>query len=185
MKKIIPLFVALFFTFTLFSQDIKPAPEGKSVVYFVRTSALGFAINFTYFDSLKVIGRFNGPKYIRYECSPGRHLFWARSENRDFVEAELEAGKIYFLQASPQMGIIKAGVELSPIYPNDESTMKKALKLLSRKEPETFTQEELDNEEKYLTDAIERGMKKYREEIKRGELHKILNKTMCYEPQTK
>ena len=185
MKKTILLFVTLFFTFTLFSQNIKPAPEDKAVVYFVRTSALGFAINFTYFDSLKVIGRFNGPKYIRYECSPGKHLFWARSENRDFVEADLEAGKIYFLQASPQMGIIKAGVELTPVYPNDESTMKKVTKLLSKKEPETFTQEELDNEEKHLTNVIERGMRKYVEDIKNGELHKVLKKTMYYELQSK
>src|SRR5258708_5671525 len=86
------------------AQEIPPAPEGKSVVYFVRSSSLGFAVNFSYFDSAALIGRFNGPKYIRYECAPGSHLFWARSENRSFVEAQLEAGKIYFIQAIPKMG---------------------------------------------------------------------------------
>lgn len=63
------------------AQSLTPAPTGKAVVYFVRPSLLGFAINFSYFDSTALIGRFNAPKYIRYECDPGPHLFWARSEN--------------------------------------------------------------------------------------------------------
>src|SRR5688500_8701014 len=90
------------FLFGLYSvcavaQIIDPAPADKAVIYFVRPSFLGFAINFSYFDSTRLIGKFKGPAYIRYTCDPGSHLFWARSENRDFVEAEVEAGKIYFI----------------------------------------------------------------------------------------
>jgi hypothetical protein len=182
MKKIIITFVIVFFSSIILSaQDIiKPAPEDKAVIYFVRTSALGLAINFSYFDSTKVIGRFNGPKYIRYECNPGKHLFWARSENRDFVDAELEAGKIYFLWASPQMGLLKAGVELLPVNPKDESTMKKIMKLLARRESESFTEQELANDTESLKDAISRGMAKYSEEVEKGQSHKFLNKSMFY-----
>jgi hypothetical protein len=181
-KSIVILIITLLNSIILFAQEIKPAPEDKAVVYFVRTSALGLAINFSYFDSTKVVGRFNGPKYIRYECSPGKHLFWARSENRDFVDAELEAGKIYFLWASPQMGLLKAGVELLPVDPKDESTMKKIIKLLTRRESESFTEQELLNDADSLKDAITRGMAKYAEDVKKGILHKTLNKSMFYNP---
>lgn len=161
-----------------FGQDIKPAPEDKAVVYFARVSSMGFAVNFTYFDSATVIGRFNGPKYLRYECEPGKHLFWARSENRDFVEAEVEAGKIYFIEAAPQMGGIKAGVSLQPVDSTDEKTIKKILKLLKKKDSESFTPEELAKETRNFKDVIERGLEKYDQE--KGNAKKIqrLEKTM-------
>ena len=41
-------------TTSLTGQDIQPAPLNKAVVYFVRTSSTGFAINFSYFDSTKI-----------------------------------------------------------------------------------------------------------------------------------
>jgi hypothetical protein len=147
MKKSLLIFTILFFTyFFCAAQVIPPAPSDKAVVYFVRTSSLGFAINFSYFDSTRLIAKFNGPKYFRYECEPGSHLFWARSENRDFVEAEVEGGKIYFIEAVPKMGGIKAGVALVPLNPNDEKKMDKVLKLLNKKSPETFTEEEIAKE---------------------------------------
>lgn len=92
------------------AQGIQPPPPDKAVVYFVRSSSAGFAINFSYFDSTRLIGIFAGKGYFRYECEPGFHLFWARSENKDFVEAEVEAGKIYLIEAISQMGWVKAGL---------------------------------------------------------------------------
>lgn len=92
MKKIVTVFsIGILLYNQLVGQEIPPAPADKAVVYFVRTSGLGFAINFTYIDSVTLIAKANGTNYVRYECDPGNHLFWARSENRDFVEAELEA----------------------------------------------------------------------------------------------
>ncbi|MEI6682881.1 MAG: hypothetical protein WCO44_09655 [Bacteroidota bacterium] len=127
--------ITLFLTLTtsLFSQEIPPAPSNKAVVYFVRPSSTGFAINFSYFDSTKLIGIFAGKGYFRYECEPGTHLFWARSENKDFVESHVEAGKIYFLEAVVQMGWVKAQVALEPVDPNNAKKMKGILKVLAKK----------------------------------------------------
>jgi hypothetical protein len=181
MKKLTILSALLFFSFLAsVAQTIEPAPEGKAVVYFVRTSALGFAINFSYFDSTQLIGKFNGPKYMRYECNPGSHLFWARSENRDFVEAELEAGKIYFLEAVPTMGGIKAGVQLVPVDAKDEKKMGKILKLINKKDPEIFTADELASGTKDFEDVISRGMEKYNDEKQKGKMAARLEKTMDY-----
>jgi hypothetical protein len=181
MKKQIALFSLFILTsIPSIAQEIPDAPTDKAVVYFARTSSLGFAINFVYFDSLQAIGRFNGPKYMRYECEPGKHLFWARSENKDFVEADLEAGKIYFIEVEVKMGAIKAGVELSPVDPKDTKTMDKILKLVAKKPSETFTKEELETETKNFDDVVVRGFSKYNEDKQKGKAIKILSKTMFY-----
>ena len=126
MKKISLIISLLTVSFaSSWSQGIKPPPEGKAVVYFVRVSKLGMIIDFTYFDSAKVIGQFNSQNYIRYECEPGKHLFWAHSENQDFITADLEAGKIYFVEAVPSLGMLYAQVFLHPIDPSDSKRMEK------------------------------------------------------------
>lgn len=166
--------------FSSFGQGIPPAPADKAVVYFVRPSGTGFAINFSYFDSDKLFGLFAGKGYIRYECSPGTHLFWARSENKDFVEAEVEAGKIYFVEAVVQMGWVKAQVRLQPLDPNDKKKMKGILKLVNKKPPQHMTDEELKIESGNFTDVIARGLAKHKEAKEKGESFERLEKTMFY-----
>ncbi|MFN8133944.1 MAG: hypothetical protein U0Z17_01465 [Bacteroidales bacterium] len=175
--------IILFCLFTAFgqAQNIVPAPNNKAVVYFVRYSSMGFAINFSYFDSTRLVGRFNCPKYIRYECEPGKHLFWARSENRDYVEAEVEAGKIYFIVANPRMGAVKAQVELVAVDPKDAKIMKKILELLDKKPSETFTAEELAIDAEELKDATVKGMAKYIVEKADGVQFPQLTPAMNYE----
>lgn len=175
--------IIVFFGITLssFGQGVKPAPEDKAVVYFVRTSSAGFAINFSYFDSDQFFGLFAGRGYIRYECKPGTHLFWARSENKSFVEAEIEAGKIYFMEAVVQMGFVKAGVRLEPVDPKNAKKMKNILKVIDKKAPETMTDEEIKIEAENFKDVIERGLSKYQEEKGKGDEFGRLEKTMFYE----
>lgn len=180
-KKAPVLIILIFFTALLSSaQDIKPAPADKAAVYFVRTSALGFAINFSFYDSTRFLGKFSGTNYFRYECEPGSHLFWARSENRDFVEADLEAGKIYFLEVVPQMGAIKAGVKIYPIDPSDEKKMAKMFKLLNKKPPVLLVDEAPDSETSNVDEVMVRGLEKYKEEKAKGKLMARLEKTMHY-----
>jgi hypothetical protein len=179
-KKLALIIPLVLFSLSSMCQNLISAPEDKAVVYFVRTSIAGFAINFSYFDSTKLIGVFNGPKYIRYECQPGQHLFWARSENRDFVEAELEAGKIYFIEAIAKMGAIKASVELQPVNPNDISKMEKIIKFLNKNSSESFTEDELKKETIRLQSAIDRGLEKFKEEKSADKINSKLTKSMYY-----
>lgn len=158
MKKLV-LFIVLLLLFSVQAHTIEPAPADKAVVYFVRVSSLGALINFTYFDSTMVIGRFNGPKFLRYECEPGEHLFWARSENKDFVKANLEAGKIYVIDVIPYMGALKAGVYLVPINSADYK-MKKIQKLLTKRNSELFSEKELEYLQKQMEGVIKRGLEK-------------------------
>jgi hypothetical protein len=183
MKHIFLVVVTIIPISRLSAQDIAPAPTDKAVVYFLRPSSTGFAINFSYFDSTRLIGRFNGPKYIRYECAPGRHLFWARSENRDFVEAEVEAGKIYFLEAIVRMGAFKAAVALEPVDLKDSKKMTKLMKLMVKRPSEKFTAAELQADEENQREVITRGMEKYAEEKSKGMTTKVLTKDMHYRRQ--
>jgi len=182
MKNLIIVIIILCFGSTVaVCQNIDPAPADKAVIYFVRSSSLGFAVNFSYFDSTRLVGKFNGPKYIRYECDPGPHLFWARSENKDFVEAEVDAGKIYFIEAIPRMGAIKASVQLKPLDLTDQKAVKKVLDLLDKKPSESFTALDIEMETREMEDVISKGMAKYKEEKAKGVVYDRLERNMYYD----
>lgn len=166
MKKSIILLVLILQTTMLFSQTDSIYNE-KAIVYFTRASGLGALINFTYFDGEKVIGRFNGPKYMRYECEPGKHLFWARSENKSYVEAELEGGKIYIIDVIPQIGGLKAGVLLKPVDKNKHK-LKRIQKLLAKRNSEIFEKKELESLQLEMTTVILRGIEKYNKLKEKG-----------------
>jgi hypothetical protein len=185
MKKIAAIFSIGMLLYTkLVSQEIPPAPADKAVVYFVRTSGLGFAINFSYLDSATLIAKANGTNYVRYECNPGNHIFWARTENRDYVEAELEPGKIYFLEAVPTMGAIRAAVQLRPVDPSNADVMKRIFKLMNKKKAETPSPEELKKESEEMQEVITRGLEKYKEEKEKGKKPDRLEKHMYYTPKS-
>ena len=63
MKKIV-LIVILFMSFLSNAQELRKPSEGKCLVYFVRSSSMGFLINFKYFDGDKYLGKFNHGKYL-------------------------------------------------------------------------------------------------------------------------
>jgi len=159
MNKYLLVLVFIISSTIAYSQE-QSVSKDKAEVYFVRASGLGSLINFALFDGEKVIGRMNGMKYIRYECEPGDHLFWARSENKSYVEAELESGKSYLIDVIPQPGGLKAAVVLMPVDKNDYK-LKAIQKLVTKKDPLNFDDEEIAQLQLKFTDVIERGMKRY------------------------
>lgn len=157
-------------SFSIFGQELQKPSEGKTMVYFTRVDQMGFLINFKYFDGEKYLGKFNHGKYLAYECEPGKHLFWAKSENVHFVEADLEADKIYVIDSEPQMGAFKAGVKLIP-FNNDPASFKNEKKYTKRKNRilESISEgksylisvEDQKEQEKDLKDLVTRMMEKY------------------------
>lgn len=181
MKKLLAIsFLSLGFL-TSQAQTFTPPAEGKAVIYFIRISGLGALVDFYYFDGNKYIGKYYGTKYMRYECEPGQHLIWVKAENRDFVEADLEAGKIYLLEPIPQMGMMKAGATLNLIDMTNEKTKAKVMKILA-KDPVVFTEAQLAEKAATLQDIIAKGMTKYEQEKAAGKQMLKLEKQMFYEP---
>ena len=137
---------------------VPPAPVDKAVVYIVRPSSLGDLINFRLYDGDRVIGRINGYQYVRYECEPGEHTFWARSENRSYVRATLNAGEIYVLETLSVMGALRARVVLAPLRPDEDGILPKRIcKIIARRAPESFTERQLAEWQERWAEATERG----------------------------
>ena len=176
MKKLLFLLIVLA-SFSSQGQELKKPSEGKSLIYFVRTSGTGFLINFKYFDGEKYLGKFNYGKYLVYECDPGKHLFWAKSENTDYLEVELEAGKTYIIDSEPQMGAIKAGVKLVP-FDNNPSSYKNSkkydnkretiLKSITKGEEYTISNETLVTEKQDLESLVIKTLEKYNKQKEKG-----------------
>lgn len=160
----ISLLIILLFTFSFAtSQEYEKPSEGKSLVYFVRTSGAGALINFKFFDGEKFLGKMSGANYFIYECDPGNHLFWTSVENRDFIQGELKANATYIFEARPQAGAFTTRVKLIQVSTDNFRALKRVKRVLSKK-----TKYQLKNHDSNLSFFIKDGMIRY-ENIK----HKI------------
>lgn len=86
----------------------------------MRPSGLGYAINFNVWDGGKVIGNSVAKAQFDYIADPGKHLFVAIAENEVFLEADLEAGKTYYIITQVKMGWWKARVGIIPVNRGSE-----------------------------------------------------------------
>lgn len=137
------------------AQPIEKPSEGKSLVYILKTGA-GPLVNFRIYDGDKFLGALSGFKYLVYECEPGKHVFWAASENRDFVEADLEPNSVYVLNAEGQMGAFIASVSLKPLNSNEFRDKRLLYQVVKGAKKQMY---EPNNEDK--SENIKKGMAKY------------------------
>lgn len=167
MKKLFIITILLVLTgvYAVNAQGFKAPAEGKAVIYFTRVTSYGKPVGFEFFHQDKYIGVFKGGQYMRYECEPGKHLFWASSENKEFLTAELEAGKTYIVMVDVIMGVMKAHVGLSPIDSDDSEKLAKAEKLINKKPPTITPEKTIEKKNKKLVKFIAKNLDRY-EEIK-------------------
>ncbi len=145
---------------TIEAQDFQKPSEGKAVIYFLRTSNLGAAINFKYFIDEEYLGKFSGKNYARYEVDPGEHLIYAKSENLDFMKADLAADGIYLIHVKPKMGGFKAAVRLEVPNLGDPKLVEKVKKLLAKKKPVTFNMKKSEKEIAKIKEYLEKYEKR-------------------------
>ena len=168
----------IFMCNSAFGQELVHPSKGKAIVYFTRITSLGVVIDFKLYDGDTYIGKIFGREYLVYECDPGEHLFWAGSENRDFLPAYLEKDKIYFVDAAVKVGGFKARVDLLPITDPDEKVLKKLKKLLTKKDPVTFSDKELKDVQESKAGYIEKSLLKYQEQIEKDKEFENLEEHM-------
>ena len=151
MKKLLIVSILIFTAFSnLFGQGFQPPAEGKAVIYFTRVTLYGKPVEFEFFHQDKYIGVFKGDQYMRYECDPGTQLFWASSENKEFLTAELEADKIYIVMVDVIMGVMKAHVGLTPVTIDKTEDIHKVKLLVDKKEPAVTPDDKLEKMNKKL-----------------------------------
>lgn len=143
------------------AQELQLPSPGKAKVYFVRFSGTGALINFKYFHGQEYLGKFSGVNYFIYETVPGEHLFWVGAENREFLEANLEADQVYVVEVRPTMGAFKAAVKVIAVMPEDVKTVEKIKKILGKKPPIPLEKADFSDEAESLDFYIENGLKKY------------------------
>jgi hypothetical protein len=93
---------------------------GKALVYFMRPSGIGFAINFQIWDSDHFVGLSQAKSYFAYECDAGKHLFMGIAENKLALDADLEAGKTYYVGTNVRVGAWKARMDFTPVTRGSE-----------------------------------------------------------------
>jgi hypothetical protein len=132
MKYVFSSILIIFISYNVSSQILQVPKEGKALVYIMRSNNLGGALNFRVYDKDRYLGALPQNAYFTYECDPGEHLFWAASENRDFVEATLEPNKVYVIDLRAKMGVFIAAVGAEPYSPDNPTHVKRLKKVLNK-----------------------------------------------------
>lgn len=101
--------------------DQNPMPEpGKALVVFLRPSFYGGAISSSVYDapdgSTTFLGVLKYQDKLAVQFEPGQHRLMVVSENADFLDATLEAGKTYYVLVKARPGAWKARFSLIPIH---------------------------------------------------------------------
>lgn len=89
--------------------------EDKASVYVYRTSILGGAVGMHVdVDDVRLTTLY--PKNF-YLCllEPGEYVFTGKAENKDKITVAVEAGKRYYIEIVPRVGVVTARCELKPV----------------------------------------------------------------------
>lgn len=171
--------VALCISTPVFSQGFTPPAESNAVVYFVRVSNYGRSSSFEYFHNEKFIGIFKGKNYMRYECPEGENLFWASSEDKEFLKCSLKAGETYLVLINIEMGFMKARIGLEPLTAENED-FERVKNLVLAQEPIETSESKIQSTQKKLEDRgfIQEIMERYENEWKDARNTKIISEDM-------
>ena len=97
---------------------LKKPENGNAKILFYRSSTLGYAVQSSIFvikdNSPKVVGIVGAKKKMVYELNPGKYIFMVLGEASDFMYAEVDANKMYYVNIVPRMGLWKARFSLEP-----------------------------------------------------------------------
>ena len=102
------------------AESASPAPlPGKAMVVFMRgpDSAL---VQSTVYEvkgtDVEMIGIVAAKTKVAYQVDPGKRMFMAVGETADFMNADLQAGRTYYVIVTAGLGNWKARFALDPIH---------------------------------------------------------------------
>jgi len=132
------------------SETLRSPTKEKALVRFMRPSGMGFSTNFNVLDGKRVIGNSVSKSQFDYLADPGKHLFIATAENKVFLEADLEAGKTYYIITRIYPGAWRPRVAFLPITRGSEywDKVKEYEADLVRLQPDTAAIKEWEAENK-------------------------------------
>ena len=93
---------------------IPAPPEGKGQVVFFRPGAMGFAIGCSVNENGQKVSSLGAGRYFIMVAGPGRHAFSVKSEAKDTLALEVEAGETQYATCRIKMGIMVGRPDLAP-----------------------------------------------------------------------
>jgi hypothetical protein len=115
------------------SVNAAPGPD-DAVIVFLRPEGTTSATQASLFDvtdgkSNTLIGILAAMKKLAYRTTPGRHVFMAIGEEADFITANLEAGKLYYVLLMLEQGGWKPSFSLQPVRAGEHGQLTERLAL--------------------------------------------------------
>jgi hypothetical protein len=97
------------------------AASDRATIVFIRPSSYAAGLVVTILDDG---GRFVGDalasSYFVHRARPGEHTFIGWAENTSALSANVEAGKIYFVEVEVKLGALSARAHLKALTPRSE-----------------------------------------------------------------
>ena len=104
----------------LMPESASPTPlPGKAMVVFMRgpDSAL---VQSTVYEvketDVEMVGIVAAKMKVAYQVDPGKRMFMAIGETADFMNADLQSGRTYYVNVAPRLGNWKARFALDPVH---------------------------------------------------------------------
>ena len=102
-----------------------------ATIYVLRPSSFGSAIKFGIYQDEKLIGKLGPKSYLAWTVKPdGKELtIMSKSENKDMLTINPQAGKTYYIKQKVKMGIAIARTGLEFIEENEGKEILRKLKV--------------------------------------------------------
>ncbi|WP_295499326.1 hypothetical protein [Sphingorhabdus sp. EL138] len=93
---------------------IPAPPEGQGQVVFFRPGGTGFAVGCSVNEKGQKVSSLGAGRYFVMVAGPGRHEFTVKSEAKDNLALEVEAGETQYATCRIKMGIMIGRPDLAP-----------------------------------------------------------------------
>ena len=137
------LAVACFFASGCTSKLMQPAAtpsvtgavqSDQAAIVFFRPSLFGGGIQAPVIEATETdilyVGIVSSKMKLLHKTTPGKHHYIVGGEDSNLLEADLEGGKIYYVEVNPKLGLVKARFVFVPIT-NTELSSESFLKDLA------------------------------------------------------
>ena len=124
----------------------EPAADVATVTFLCPSNSL-HGTRFQVWDRTEFLGLALPASYFVAQCTPGNHLFLVTAENRVAVEAELAAGRRYYVLLGTERGFVRARAVATAVtrksdFWDDVETIQDGLTYLEPIEPSIRAWEE-------------------------------------------
>lgn len=132
-SKILITFIVSISTLSTFAQDVteyyKPSPENATVVFYRGSQLWRAAVNFTIRVDGVELCRLSNNRFLVYRTTPKTVNFsnvagGLNIPNKEKLEMQLEAGKVYYVQCDIKSGLFTDRMEMTEVT---ESTAKRKM----------------------------------------------------------